>query len=59
MKTREQQEKIARIEGSWGISEGTGNQGIKVTRNVERDLLKKSRADIVDVEGSEREYGRK
>jgi hypothetical protein len=34
-----------------GISEGRGNQGIKVTRNVERDLLKKSRADILDVEG--------
>jgi len=38
------------MEGSWGISDVRGNQGIEVTRKVDRDLLKKSRADILDVE---------
>jgi len=45
------------MRGSWGISEVRGNQGTEVTRKVKRDLLKKSRADILDVE--EREYGGK
>jgi hypothetical protein len=41
--------------GSWGISETRGNRGIEVTRKVKRDLLKKSRADILDVEGIRKE----
>lgn len=31
---------------------------VKVARKVERDLLKKSRVDVLDVGGREREYER-
>ena len=53
---REEQARITRMGGTWGISEVGGNQEIKVTRKVEQDLLKRSLVDILDVE---REYGRK
>jgi len=45
-----------------GISDIGGNRGGEVTRKDERDLLKKPRVDILDVEDTERnktQHGRR
>jgi len=54
---------IIRIAGKVeGISDIGGNRGGEVTRKDERDLLKKPRVDILDVEDTERnktQHGRR